>query len=79
MTETPIPLICILGPTATGKTRLAAHLAAIANGEVISADSRQVYRHMDLGTGKDLQDYVVGGRTVRSHLVDIVDPGCEYW
>ena len=78
MTETPIPLICILGPTATGKTRLAAHLAAIANGEVISADSRQVYRQMDLGTGKDLQDYVVGGRTVRSHLVDIVDPGCEY-
>ena len=78
MTETPIPLICILGPTATGKTRLAAQLAAIANGEVISADSRQVYRQMDVGTGKDLEDYVVGGRTVRSHLIDIVDPGYEY-
>ena len=78
MAETPIPLICILGPTATGKTRLAAHVAATASGEVISADSRQVYRHMDVGTGKDLQDYVVHGRTVRTHLIDIVDPGYEY-
>ena len=78
MAETPIPLICILGPTATGKTRLAAQLAATANGEVISADSRQVYRQMDVGTGKDLADYVVAGRTVRTHLIDIVDPGYEY-
>jgi len=78
MAETPIPLICILGPTATGKTRLAAHVAATASGEVISADSRQVYRRMDVGTGKDLEDYVVDGRTVRTHLVDIVDPGYEY-
>ena len=78
MTESPIPLICILGPTAAGKTRLAAHVAAAASGEVVSADSRQVYRHMDIGTGKDLEDYTVHGLTVRGHLVDIVDPGYEY-
>jgi len=78
VSETPVPLVCILGPTATGKTRLAAHVAALANGEVISADSRQVYRHMDVGTGKDLSDYVVDGHTVRTHLIDIVDPGHEY-
>ena len=78
MAETPIPIICILGPTATGKTRLAAHVAAAASGEVISADSRQVYRHMDIGTGKDLEDYAVDGDTVRTHLIDIVDPGYEY-
>jgi len=78
MTESPIPLICILGPTAAGKTRLAAHVAAAASGEVVSADSRQVYRHMDIGTGKDLEDYTVHGLTVLGHLVDIVDPGYEY-
>lgn len=78
MTETPIPVICILGPTASGKTRLAAHVAAAANGEVVSADSRQVYRHMDIGTGKDLEQYMVHGQTVRTHLIDIVDPGYEY-
>ena len=78
MAERPIPLICILGPTATGKTRLAAHVAATANGEVISADSRQVYRQMDVGTGKDLEDYVIDGHTVPTHLIDIVDPGYEY-
>jgi len=78
VTRTPIPLICILGPTAAGKTCLAAHVAAATNGEVISADSRQVYRHMDVGTGKDLEDYVVEGHTVRAHLIDIVDPGYEY-
>jgi tRNA dimethylallyltransferase len=78
MPDEPIPLVCILGPTATGKTRLAAHVAAKANGEVISADSRQVYRGMDVGTGKDREDYVVEGRTVRVHLIDIVDPGYEY-
>jgi len=76
--ESPVPLICILGPTAAGKTRLAAHVAAIANGEVISADSRQVYRHMNVGTGKDLSDYVVDGHAVPTHLIDIVDPGYEY-
>ena len=78
MVESPIPLICILGPTAAGKTRLAAHVAAAANGEVVSADSRQIYRHMNIGTGKDLEDYTVHGLTVRSHLIDIVDPGYEY-
>lgn len=71
-------LITILGPTATGKTLLAARLASLVNGEVISADSRQVYRGMDIGTGKDLEDYHVSGSLVPYHLVDIVDPGYEY-
>ncbi len=78
MADEPIPLICILGPTATGKTRLAARVAATANGEVVSADSRQVYRGMDVGTGKDLEDYEVDGRTVPSHLIDVVECGYEY-
>lgn len=71
-------LIVILGPTATGKTRLAALLAGRINGEIISADSRQVYRGMDLGTGKDYEDYKVGEKIIPYHLVDIVDPGYEY-
>jgi len=71
-------LLTILGPTATGKTGLAAHLAARLNGEVISADSRQVYRGMDLGTGKDYEDYFVNGVEVPSHLVDIEDAGIHY-
>ncbi|PIF05407.1 MAG: tRNA (adenosine(37)-N6)-dimethylallyltransferase MiaA [Draconibacterium sp.] len=71
-------LVTILGPTATGKTGLAAHLAAAINGEVISADSRQVYRGMDLGTGKDYDDYRVGGVEIPFHLVDIVDAGVHY-
>jgi tRNA dimethylallyltransferase len=71
-------LVTILGPTATGKTTLAAHLAARINGEVISADSRQVYRGMDLGTGKDYDDYFVNGVEVPSHLVDIEDAGVHY-
>lgn len=71
-------LITILGPTATGKTGLAAHLAARLNGEVISADSRQVYRGMDLGTGKDYADYFVDGVEIPSHLVDIEDAGVHY-
>ena len=71
-------MITILGPTATGKTRLAALVAHRLNGEIISADSRQVYRGMDLGTGKDYEDYVIDGVQVPSHLVDIVDPGHEY-
>ena len=78
MPESKIPLVCILGPTAAGKTRLAAFVAAAANGEIISADSRQVYRKMDIGTGKDMEDYTIGGDTVPSHLIDIVDPGYEY-
>ena len=76
-------LITILGPTACGKTRLAARLAARMGGEIISADSRQVYRGMDIGTGKDLCDYVVTDGTgqlthVPYHLIDIVDPGYKY-
>jgi tRNA dimethylallyltransferase len=78
VSESPVPLICILGPTAAGKTRLAAHVAAAANGEVISADSRQVYRYMNVGTGKDLEDYVVDGCNIPTHLIDIADPGYEY-
>lgn len=71
-------LIVILGPTASGKTRLATRLAFELNGEIISADSRQVYRDMNIGTGKDLNDYVVNGRKVPYHLIDVVDPGHEF-
>lgn len=71
-------LITILGPTASGKTPLAAALASRLESEIISADSRQVYRCMDLGTGKDLADYTVGGKTIPYHLIDIVDPGYKY-
>ncbi len=71
-------LITILGPTATGKTGLAAHLASRLNGEVISADSRQIYRGMDLGTGKDYADYFVNGVEIPSHLVDIENAGVHY-
>lgn len=71
-------MITILGPTASGKTTLAAHFAAAADGEIISADSRQVYRRMDIGTGKDLGDYTVGGRHIPYHLIDIAEPGTRY-
>lgn len=71
-------LITILGPTATGKTRLAALLAHHFNGEIISADSRQVYKFMDIGTGKDLKDYLVEGASVKYHLIDIADPAEEF-
>jgi tRNA dimethylallyltransferase len=71
-------LITILGPTASGKTAVAAKVASLLNGEVISADSRQVYRGMDLGTGKDYGDYVVDGQIIPYHLIDIVDAGYEY-
>ena len=71
-------LITILGPTATGKTSLAANLSAILNAEIISADSRQVYRGMDIGTGKDLEDYNIGEQVIPYHLIDIVDAGYEY-
>ena len=70
-------LIAILGPTASGKTTLAAALAAALDTEIISADSRQVYRRMDLGTGKDLSDYVVNGKAVPYHLIDIAEPGTK--
>lgn len=71
-------LITILGPTASGKTPLAAALAARLRTEIISGDSRQVYRRMDLGTGKDLADYVVDGYRVPYHLIDIAEPGYKY-
>lgn len=71
-------LIAILGPTASGKTPFAAALAAELNTEIISADSRQIYRGMDLGTGKDLADYTIGGRNIPYHLIDIADPGYKY-
>ena len=71
-------MITILGPTASGKTPVAARLAAEIGGEIISADSRQVYRRMDIGTGKDLADYVVDGRQIPYHLIDIREPGTKY-
>lgn len=71
-------MITILGPTASGKTAFASALAAEIGAEIISADSRQVYRGMDIGTGKDLGDYEVRGKTVRYHLIDIADPGSKY-
>ncbi|HBS85178.1 MAG: tRNA (adenosine(37)-N6)-dimethylallyltransferase MiaA [Bacteroidetes bacterium GWF2_38_335] len=71
-------LITILGHTAGGKTALASHLALKLGGEIISADSRQVYRQMDLGTGKDLQDYTLNGIDIPYHLINIADPGYKY-
>ena len=71
-------MITILGPTASGKTPVAARLAAELGGEVISADSRQVYRRMDIGTGKDLADYQVSTVNVPYHLIDIREPGTKY-
>lgn len=71
-------LITILGPTASGKTPFAAALAAELDTEIISADSRQIYRGMDLGTGKDLIDYTVNGKQIPYHLIDIADPGYKY-
>ena len=71
-------LITIVGPTASGKTSLAASLASRLDTEIISGDSRQVYRRMDLGTGKDLDDYNVDGRQIPYHLIDIVEPGYKY-
>ncbi|MCF2593313.1 tRNA (adenosine(37)-N6)-dimethylallyltransferase MiaA [Bacteroides caecigallinarum] len=70
--------ITILGPTASGKTPLAASLAKEIGAEIISGDSRQIYRGMDIGTGKDLKDYVVDGYQVPYHLIDIADPGYKY-
>lgn len=71
-------MITILGPTASGKTSIAAALASRIGGEIISADSRQVYRRMDIGTGKDLDDYDVGGKHIPYHLIDIAEPGYKY-
>lgn len=71
-------LITIIGPTASGKTAFAAALAARLDTEIISGDSRQVYRSMDIGTGKDLADYVVDGKQIPHHLIDICNPGDKY-
>jgi tRNA dimethylallyltransferase len=71
-------LITILGPTATGKTKLAARLAYEFNGEIISADSRQVYKGMDIGTGKDLSDYVINSTAIPYHIIDVIEPGKEF-
>ena len=71
-------LIVILGPTASGKTNLAAKLAYDLQGEIISADSRQVYKNMDIGTGKDLSQYILNGRRIPYHLIDIVEPEDEF-
>lgn len=71
-------LITILGPTASGKTTLATRLAEQVRGEIISADSRQVYRRMDIGTGKDLSDYSIGEKHIPYHLIDICEPGTKY-
>ena len=71
-------LVTVLGPTACGKTTLAVALADHLHTAVISADSRQVYRSMDLGTGKDLAEYMVDGHEVPYHLIDIVDAGYKY-
>ena len=78
MEQKSYDLITVLGPTASGKTRFAVQLADRLGAENISGDSRQVYRRMDLGTGKDLDDYRIGGRSVPYHLIDIVEPGTKY-
>ncbi len=72
------PLIAIVGPTACGKTGLAVNVAHAFDGEILSGDSRQVYRRMDIGTGKDLFDYVVDGNPIPYHLIDIAEPGSKY-
>lgn len=74
----PADLITILGPTATGKTKLAVQLADFFNGEIISADSRQVYRGMNIGTGKDLSEYNINSNQIIYHLIDVVDPKEEF-
>ena len=74
----PHQLITILGPTASGKTALAARLAYELDGEIISGDSRQVYRGMTIGTGKDLDDDIVDGHAIPYHLIDICEPGEKY-
>lgn len=71
-------LIVVTGPTATGKTAFSAHLASKVEGEIISADSRQVYRGMNLATGKDFSDYMVGSQQIPYHLIDVAEPGDEY-
>ena len=71
-------LVVILGPTAVGKTKFAVELAYKFNGEIISADSRQVYKYMDIGTGKDLDEYKINNTQIPHHLIDIISPRDEY-
>lgn len=71
-------LITILGPTAVGKTKFAVQLANKFNGEIISADSRQVYKYMNIGTGKDLEEYVAGDQEIKHHLIDVAEPTEEF-
>jgi tRNA dimethylallyltransferase len=79
MHTTPDNCLVVLGTTASGKTRLACQLAQALNGEIISADSRQVYRRLDIGTGKDLESYVVNGQTIPYHLISIADPREQFY
>ena len=71
-------IIIILGPTATGKTNLAVQIANQVNGEIISADSRQVYKYLNIGTGKDLDEYILKDKRIKYHLIDIIDPNKNY-
>lgn len=71
-------LITIIGATASGKTKVAVNLAEILDTEIISADSRQIYRNMDIGTGKDLNEYIINGKKIKYHLIDIADAGTKY-
>jgi tRNA dimethylallyltransferase len=78
MTVSKFDMVTILGPTASGKTEVAVNLAHKLKGEIISADSRQIYREMDLGTGKDLEEYRINGVDVPYHLIDIAEAGYQY-
>jgi len=78
MSRSKYDMVTILGPTASGKTEVAVNLAFKLGGEIISADSRQIYREMDLGTGKDLEEYQIDGINVPYHLIDIADAGYQY-
>jgi tRNA dimethylallyltransferase len=78
MIDTKFDMVAVIGPTASGKTEVAVNLAYKLGGEIISADSRQVYRNMDLGTGKDLDSYRIQGTEVPYHLIDIADAGYQY-
>jgi len=71
-------LVVILGPTASGKTSFAVNLADKTNSDIISADSRQIYKGMDIGTGKDLEEYVINNRKIKYHLIDILNPNQDY-
>jgi tRNA dimethylallyltransferase len=71
-------VITVLGPTATGKTRLAVQIAEYFNGEIISADSRQVYKGMNIGTGKDYDDYIINNNKIPCYMIDIIEPSEEF-